>query len=48
MSMRDYFAAAALQGIIIGHYVRNGQIATVTSAKQAYAFADAMLTERDK
>ena len=43
MSLRDYFAAAALQGIKWNGYERLDN-----SAQVAYALADAMLAERDK
>ena len=43
MSLRDYFAAAALQGMLADP--DNGPSAR-SSAKSAYIFADAMLTER--
>jgi hypothetical protein len=41
MSMRDYFAAAALPAII------DNNIEPDTAAEEAYAFADAMMVERD-
>lgn len=42
LSLRDYFAAAALQGLLVdGAYSFSG------AAKVAYAFADAMLEARD-
>lgn len=44
MSLRDYFAAKAMQGIIVG--VENPNEEYI--AKIAYAMADAMLAERDK
>jgi D-alanyl-D-alanine carboxypeptidase len=42
MSLRDYFAAAALQGLLssMANYPQ--------SATQAYEIADAMLAEREK
>jgi hypothetical protein len=43
MELRDYFAAAALQGMLADSNVE-GSAATV--AKIAYKFADAMLKER--
>jgi hypothetical protein len=45
MELRDYFAAAALQGILADSNV-DGNAATL--AKIAYKFADAMLKEREK
>jgi hypothetical protein len=45
MSLRDYFAAAALQGLIV-----NGQTVNVHCplSVRAYEIADAMLAERSK
>ena len=55
MSLRDYFAAAALQGYRCGFWQwyksvgESGKLADPTSmAEWAYADADAMLKERDK
>jgi hypothetical protein len=45
MELRDYFAAAALQGILADSNV-DGNAATLS--KIAYKFADAMLKEREK
>ena len=42
MSLRDYFAAKAMQGLIVG--VENPR--TCYIAKAAYAMADAMLAAR--
>ena len=47
MSLRDYFAAAALTGIIAS-YGNTENIASVeSSAKEAFARADAMLAARN-
>lgn len=44
MSLRDYFAAAAMSGMIA-----HGDCESITSgAKTAYKFADAMLEAREK
>lgn len=43
MTLRDYFAAAALQGMLV-----NGLYSFGGAAKDAYAFADAMLEARDE
>ena len=43
MSLRDYFAAAALQAL-----VTREMRAPTAAAEQAYVIADAMLAERDK
>ncbi len=52
MSLRDYFAAAALQGMIASSPVVDRTDSKAINkprwAKQAYSFADAMLAERDK
>lgn len=47
MTLRDYFAAAALQGIVsaVPHLA---QVAPGDVAEEAYMFADAMLQERAK
>lgn len=50
MSLRDYFAAAALQGALAG---RNAAIKTAIEnagevSKQCFLLADAMLKEREK
>lgn len=46
MTLRDYFAAKALQGIIAtnSHFVKDAE----ALASKAYEFADAMLEERNK
>jgi len=47
ITLRDYFAAAALTGI--SKEIMNPKLHTTTIfAKQAYDLADAMLSERDK
>lgn len=43
MTLRDYFAAKAMQAILI-----NQSMSKVEIAKASYAVADAMLKERDK
>lgn len=54
MSLRDYFAAKALQGMLSnGHSLtaresEEGQTVGEVMAKRVYAFADAMLKERMK
>jgi hypothetical protein len=46
MTLRDYFAAKAMQGMFAG---RNGSVLTASDwATQAYIIADAMLAERSK
>jgi hypothetical protein len=49
-TLRDYFAAAALQGLISGMGLVDGTDTTriENTAYQAYQFADAMLKERAK
>lgn len=46
MTLRDYFAAAALQGMLAGSSL--GQTSQKDYAWAAYAQADAMLAERTK
>ena len=53
MSLRDYFAAAALQGILAANYDPYGGEKSAASddaacALHSYNIADAMLAERDK
>lgn len=45
MSLRDYFATAAMNGVISGTEI---DLTPEHIAKAAYAVADAMLKERDK
>lgn len=45
--LRDYFAAAALQGIC-STLVGDGEPRPVLIAVDAYRFADAMIAEREK
>ena len=46
MTLRDYFAAKAMQAIIsFAPYASDGG---VSDAERAYQFADAMLKEREK
>ena len=47
MTLRDYFAAKAMQGDIsrVGYYQREEHM--LTAAKNAYAMADAMLRARE-
>lgn len=46
MSLRDYFAAKALEGMLANPDRVGNSIKFEGWAKQAYHFADAMLTER--
>lgn len=47
MSLRDYFAAAALRGIATSPSVQNFKLQTLNELTQwSYAVADAMLAER--
>ena len=49
MDLRDYFAAAALQGLIAGCYAGNNAGFTVDgNVYAAYEYADAMLKAREK
>ena len=45
MTLRDYFAAAALQGLMTDALLRRAISASET-AKEAFHYADAMLAER--
>ena len=51
MTLRDYFAAAALQGLLSYHNAERGDFHTnatpFVGACFAYTFADAMLAARD-
>ena len=42
MSLRDWFAGMVLQGMLAG------EMTSAKHAEQAYAFADAMLTQRER
>jgi len=46
MSLRDYFAAKAMQGLLACPDTKSGNPALYAS--NAYAYADAMLKERNK
>jgi hypothetical protein len=46
MTLRDYFAAAALQGFMAAH-TSGGCLVDDLYAKYAYDLADAMLKQRD-
>ena len=49
MDLRDYFAAAALQGLIAGCYAGNNSGFTVDgNVFAAYEYADAMMKAREK
>ena len=53
MSLRDYFAAKALQGILTANHPhfwgnRDGEIEPNYAAETSYKMADAMLQEREK
>ena len=49
MTLLDYFAGQALQGLIAGHQNHvDGSGDNAMYAKQAYWFAEAMLEERKK
>jgi hypothetical protein len=47
MSLRDYFAAAALQGMISGK-TQGFSTGQSTFPREAYEYADAMLKERER
>ena len=46
MSLRDYFAAKAMQGILTDPNVAMGDYDNPATARAAYAMADAMLEAR--
>ena len=48
MSLRDYLAAAALQGILMNYATEKYGVTEDTVAKYAFRYADAMLAERAK
>lgn len=50
MTLRDYFAAQALNGIFIGYWSDPEMTHFKASeiAEEAYVYADAMLAEREK
>ena len=48
MTLRDYFAAAALQGMLSNSVLHQGYSSAKERAKEACEFADAMLAEREK
>ena len=47
MTLRDYFAAKAMQGLLSAHFCSDEYTSEVIAAT-AYQMADAMLTERAK
>lgn len=46
MTLRDYFAAKAMQELFNNHFSTDGHY--VTASRMAYRMADAMLAERAK
>jgi hypothetical protein len=44
MTLRDYFAAKAMQGLLVQEYFQNEAFKVV--AEEAYRFADAMMEAR--
>jgi hypothetical protein len=48
MTLRDYFAAAALNGMHARDTFDHGQATTEQRARLCYIDADAMLAEREK
>ena len=47
MTLRDYFAAKAMQAFITGYEIRNDFNLDCNFAEMAYQMADAMLTARE-
>lgn len=48
MTLRDYFAAQALAGMLINYTTQKFGVGEQTCAKGAYEFADAMLAARER
>ena len=48
MSLRDYFAAKAMQGMMSNSNAKQEQIQSETVSRLSYVYADAMLKEREK
>ena len=48
MTLRDYFAAAALQGILMNYTIEKFGISEEAVTRSAYDYADAMLAQRTK
>jgi hypothetical protein len=46
MTLRDYFAAKALQGILVSHILKLDAPSISNFAKTSYTYADAMLLAR--
>ncbi len=47
MTLRDYFAASAMQGWLASYGSNDGAPKADTTARMAYEFADAMLRARE-
>ncbi|MBM6397872.1 hypothetical protein JQC79_19150 [Ochrobactrum anthropi] len=47
MSLRDYFAAKALQGLLAGQFSDHGHFNLKELPKEAYAISDAMIAARE-
>jgi len=48
MSLRDYFAAKALAGIVLSPLGQGGRAFYDSTARDAYSYADAMLAARER
>lgn len=48
MTLRDYFAAAALQGLLSGYYADTSRCNLDEVPKEAFNIADAMIAERNR
>jgi len=49
MGLRDYFAAAALQGLIASYGFKESGLETIADfVAESYVIADAMIKEREK
>ena len=48
LTLRDYFAGQALNGILLGHYGQEAQQDANKAAAWSYEQADAMLAQRER
>ena len=48
MTLRDYFAAKALQSIIREQGLSRSESCKIIDSRHAYGYTDAMITERNK
>ena len=48
MTLRDYFAAQALAGIVLSPLGQGGRATYDSTARDAYSYADAMIAARER